>query len=630
MTAFEASFNKGLVSLPYPPLRLRIEPTNVCNLKCVSCPNTVEKPQHQGFMDMVLYKKIVDQVKEYPRPTTVILYLGGEPLLHKEFIEMIDYASKFDLFVQFNTNGALLTTDMISKLLDTDLNRIAFSFDDMSPGEYEVFRKNSSYNKTLNNILEFLRTKQERQQSYPQVEITSLKVLKPGDEITKPVVSDDFVSLFKGYPVETTVNYIHSWAGGFEVHDGHLTKSAENTSDYNSNSKKTPKCFLPWYDMVVNYRGEVITCCLDLQYKNVLGDTKEEDLIDIWNSKKFQELRRTILRNKNDKNLLLCSTCSSPALMPPIDLRSITFYSTGNIHSCQGRDYKIVEFVYKFIPSDTLKKIFCEHPKGSMFILRELQKNGTVIIGSTELISGARVVVGDYYLYLNQHEEPFSKEYLNQSVYALHKLLLELGYYFTRKNDVIEYYKNPDEANKPFNYLGKIHLSSSEYLYSLIQQHCPGIHSILDAGCNSGRNMAYLKERMNVTIDGMEINDEAIDLLYDTYPSLAKSKVYPGDMVDSVARMKERSYDLIFSMASLQGIHPEVSNKFWEKLARVSSKYIITIELESLGGANDRTFLRNYKHIFVSAKYREIYSEHINDINLSLNNYQARIFKRIS
>src|SRR5690242_3480100 len=135
------SRNKGSLDLPYPPLRLRIEPTNLCNLKCISCPNGVEAPREGGFMDMGLYRKIIDEAASFPRPTEVILYLGGEPLLHANLTDMIEYAAKKDLFVRFNSNAALLTSESTESLLTTELYEITFSFDDMSPAQYEELRR---------------------------------------------------------------------------------------------------------------------------------------------------------------------------------------------------------------------------------------------------------------------------------------------------------------------------------------------------------------------------------------------------------------------------------------------------------------------------------------------------------
>lgn len=310
--------------------------------------------------------------------------------------------------------------------------------------------------------------------------------------------------------------------------------------------------------------------------------------------------------------------------MPKSDLRSRVFSFTGSIYSFQGKEYSIMECKYTFIPSKKLKKLFLGYPKGSMFLLKEVE--GCII--PTGPISGARIMVGDHYLYLHQHEDPFSvPTYIEQYVWPVHRMLLTAGGYFTQEEDVIGYYKNPDDANKPFTYLDDSHQRSSEYLYALIKSHCPDIARVLEIGCNSGRNMAYLKERMDVAVDGMEINEEAIQLLYKTHPSLNDSKVHKGNMVDMVGKIKGPGYDLVFSMASLQCLHPTVSNKFWQKLAHLSCKYFITIEMEN--GFNDRYFARNYKEIFVSARYRELFSEHIQDKSLNIDNYQTRVFKRI-
>jgi radical SAM protein with 4Fe4S-binding SPASM domain len=268
-------------------------------------------PHETGFMDIALYRKIIDEASAFPRPTFVLLYLGGEPLLHNGLLDMIEYAAKTNIFVQFNSNAALLTPELIEGLLDSELELIVFSFDDMLPEQYEALRKNGSYSKTLANILAFLKRKKEKQIKYPNVMIAPLKYYDPSQELSSQQCSASFLELFADYQVFFGGNIIQSWAGGFEIVDGKLTKEHLGRSDYETvRVKRFPKCVEPWQDFVVNYRGDVVACCYDLKYQCIVGNVKKQSIMDIWNGKKMQDLRRILVKKQFDK-LPLCASCST-------------------------------------------------------------------------------------------------------------------------------------------------------------------------------------------------------------------------------------------------------------------------------------------------------------------------------
>ncbi|MDD5286879.1 MAG: radical SAM protein [Desulfuromonadaceae bacterium] len=311
ISKIDNAYNKGEIRLSYPPRVIRIEPTNICNLKCTCCPNAVSKPEASGVMEFDLYKRIIDEVGTYPSFTTVVLYLGGEPLIHLNIVDMIEYATKLDLYVRFNTNATLMNQEIADKLLKTDLEMITFSFDDMAPEEYEAFRVNSKYEVTLKNIKYFLERKKSLGLNTPRVHLASLRLMN-NDATLQRSFSPAFLELFEGHQVDFTGSYVHSWAGGGEIVDGKLEMSSTaEKSDYKHiRRKKTPKCKNPWTDIVINYRGQVVTCCYDLQYKNILGDVTKTSVAEVWNNKKFQELRRLISKKQYDK-LPLCATCAS-------------------------------------------------------------------------------------------------------------------------------------------------------------------------------------------------------------------------------------------------------------------------------------------------------------------------------
>ena len=67
-----------------PLTSLIIEPTNTCNLRCSFCFVTEGMSREEGFMDLALFKKVIDDTPELEH---LCMHNWGEPLLHKEIFE---------------------------------------------------------------------------------------------------------------------------------------------------------------------------------------------------------------------------------------------------------------------------------------------------------------------------------------------------------------------------------------------------------------------------------------------------------------------------------------------------------------------------------------------------------------
>ncbi len=86
------SYRKRETVLPYLPIRLWIEPTSFCNLKCVMCPNKDLDRRDKGYMPLELFRKIVDEAAGFIHEANLIH--RGESLLHPDFFEMVRYAGR--------------------------------------------------------------------------------------------------------------------------------------------------------------------------------------------------------------------------------------------------------------------------------------------------------------------------------------------------------------------------------------------------------------------------------------------------------------------------------------------------------------------------------------------------------
>jgi SAM-dependent methyltransferase len=131
--------------------------------------------------------------------------------------------------------------------------------------------------------------------------------------------------------------------------------------------------------------------------------------------------------------------------------------------------------------------------------------------------------------------------------------------------------REPD-GNVPEDYLRPIW--RSELLAELLSD-VPKDARILEIGCNVGRNLAYLADEGYARLEGIEISAHAVELLRAAYPQLADSEIHLGPVEEVLPRLTQ-SFDVVFTMAVLEHIHPDSSEVF-DHIARLGDT-VLTIE----------------------------------------------------
>lgn len=85
------------------PLYVGFFITQRCNLKCVYCfPDSPKRQKEEEFSKQEIFR-IVDEL--YKLGTRYITILGGEPLMRKDFREIVDYMTGKRIIVETGTNG---------------------------------------------------------------------------------------------------------------------------------------------------------------------------------------------------------------------------------------------------------------------------------------------------------------------------------------------------------------------------------------------------------------------------------------------------------------------------------------------------------------------------------------------
>ncbi len=145
--------------LNYPPLRLWVEPTSICNLRCIMCPNKELKREEKGFMPLDLYQRTIKEASQFI--LDLHLYHRGESLLHPEIIEMIRIAKEANLFIKLHTNATILDERLARGIIEAGLDQLTFSFDGFDASTYEKIRINGHFEKNSGQYPSFFRDKKK-------------------------------------------------------------------------------------------------------------------------------------------------------------------------------------------------------------------------------------------------------------------------------------------------------------------------------------------------------------------------------------------------------------------------------------------------------------------------------------
>jgi SAM-dependent methyltransferase len=128
----------------------------------------------------------------------------------------------------------------------------------------------------------------------------------------------------------------------------------------------------------------------------------------------------------------------------------------------------------------------------------------------------------------------------------------------------------------------------SETLGSLLSYYVDDAAAILEVGCGSGRHLAYLRDRGFENLTGIDINDESFDVMAEHYPRLAETGTFhAGAVEDLVPEFDDDAFDVVYSVETLQHIHPDDEWVF-EEFARVTADLLVTAENEGNGPQRGR------------------------------------------
>ena len=140
---------------------LHIEPTSRCNARCPQCPRTdITTGDTQSWLNQTEWDPSrLDEVLSHSvfDPLKSILVNGnyGDIVMHSRPLEFVEVCRKHAKEVNLNTNGSGLKTDFWSELGKMGVS-VDFSIEGMSQETHEQYRRNTIFNRILENAKAFI------------------------------------------------------------------------------------------------------------------------------------------------------------------------------------------------------------------------------------------------------------------------------------------------------------------------------------------------------------------------------------------------------------------------------------------------------------------------------------------
>ena len=265
------------------PMHLDIETTSCCNLRCTFCDKLPLLTKDRfGYVDLSLYKKIIDEGAEHHLWGVKLSY-RGEPLLHKNIVEMVEYARRKGILdIYFNTNGMLLTQNMSVKLADAGLNRISISVEGTDPEAFEKERIGARFDVILKNINTLLGLREKRGLTYPKVRVQT--VYYPGLNLDNykaywESICDEVAAVDYKDESNREKGIVHDWA-----------------------------CPQLWQRMTIEWDGTVFPCNNDDLRLLSPGNVKEKTVYECWHDENVQAVRE-LHRSGMSHEVKACDGC---------------------------------------------------------------------------------------------------------------------------------------------------------------------------------------------------------------------------------------------------------------------------------------------------------------------------------
>jgi len=316
------------------PVRVQMETTDHCNLKCIMCTREVLPGMNSSSISIETFREVVEQTE----PFYVTMNGLGEPLLDKTIFDKLELLHAKGIMSSMPTNGTYIRREKLDRLAQNLPDILQLSIDGATKGSFEGIRKMGDFTKIVESYRAIARRRADGQSRAG----TSIRILCA---LQKKNLFDfrEMFTLFKSLPDVTfsLVPVFQYDADGVhfkdvvpdradvirlrtEIDEAIATAKTQDEKDFYSAWRNAadgwmdagrgakPKahcgsCTIPWYSTYIDAKGRVYPCCYLTETDHVMGNIHERPFEQVWRGERYRDFRRRLVRDR--ANLAGCKTC---------------------------------------------------------------------------------------------------------------------------------------------------------------------------------------------------------------------------------------------------------------------------------------------------------------------------------
>ncbi len=289
------------------PIRMQIELTNACDLRCPVCPTGRGELQRETcMMDIALVEKLMAELGPYL--LDVFWWAWGEPLLHPEFGRAVRIASRYGVQSVISTNGQNLHRRKVrEQILQDPPRHLIVALDGMSDETNSVYRAGASVEKTLSGVRQLVDARDARGGRLPFVHMRYIVMEHNRHELPRletfaRASGFDYLALRGLSEVEDAL----------DTHEAMVPKGSDYAPyDYEGEQRVRRRdfvCHSPFIFPTVFADGTVVTCDQDARASRPCGKLDAHTSFrEVWRSGPARRVRRQIRADINQ--VPFCRTC---------------------------------------------------------------------------------------------------------------------------------------------------------------------------------------------------------------------------------------------------------------------------------------------------------------------------------
>ncbi|WP_029456701.1 radical SAM/SPASM domain-containing protein [Solidesulfovibrio alcoholivorans] len=292
-----------LDSMPY---ILKIESTNICNLRCAYCYDDRRPPRDDerlfGRMTLEQFRKILDDVGAYL--FKINLYGFGEPFLFPETLDMIRLAASRNIGVGVSSNLTHRDPELARRIVASGLEVLIFSCHGVSQETSGRFMRGGNPDVALAALRAVIEERRKAGSATPFIDWQYCVTGFNEHEI--PAAREKARELGVDQ-----VRFIKPFFPADAPDDWFSTRFPRQTLRPDAQAP-SPGCSWLYRSAYVNWDGGLIPCCRDPRDPSVdFGNVLSTPFREVWNNAKYQAAR-ALLADPRQNALragIVCGRC---------------------------------------------------------------------------------------------------------------------------------------------------------------------------------------------------------------------------------------------------------------------------------------------------------------------------------